>query len=97
LVATVDWDNLELDNLIRELRENVGGPDGEKMIWAFEQALGVARIDPDLLGYVLAAVVCLLAHSRDESPRAVLETFFRRSISDREWRERYVALFSDSR
>jgi hypothetical protein len=92
-VATVDWDNLDLEKLVRELRENVGGPDGEKMVWAFEQALGVARIDPDLLDYVLAAVVCLLARSNDETPRAVLEAFFRRSISDREWRERYVDLF----
>jgi hypothetical protein len=93
-VATVDWDNLELEKLVRELRENVGGPDGEKMVWAFERALSVARIDPGLLDYVLAAVVCLLAHSTGETPRAVLEAFFRRSISDREWRERYVELFA---
>ena len=93
-MAAVDWDNLELEKLVRELRENVGGPDGEKMVWAFEQALSVARIDPGLLDYVLAAVVCLLAHSTDETPRAVLEAFFRRSISDREWRERYVELFA---
>lgn len=93
-MATVDWDNLELEKLVRELRENVGGPDGEKMVWAFEQALSVARIDPGLLDYVLAAVVCLLAYSTDETPRAVLEAFFRRSISDREWRERYVELFA---
>jgi hypothetical protein len=92
-VATVDWDNLDLEKLVRELRENVGGPDGEKMVWAFEQALGVARIDPDLLDYVLAAVVCLLARSNDETPRSVLEAFFRRSISDGEWRDRYVELF----
>ena len=63
------------------------------MIWAFEQALGVARIDPGLLEYVLAAVVCMLARSTDQSPRAVLEAFGRRSISDREWRELYVDLF----
>lgn len=93
-MATVDWDNLELEKLVRELRENVGGPDGEKMVWAFEQGLSVARIDPGLLDYVLAAVVCLLAHSTDETPRAVLEAFFRRSVSDREWRERYVELFA---
>ena len=62
------------------------------MIWAFEQALGVARIDPGLLEYVLAAVVCLLA-ARRISRRAVLEAFGRRSISDREWCERYVDLF----
>ena len=71
----------------------MGGPDGEKMIWAFEQAIRIARIDPDLLEYMLAAVVCLLARSNDGSPRAVLEDFFRRSITDEEWRDRYIALF----
>jgi hypothetical protein len=92
-MTDMDWDRLELDDLVRELRENVGGPDGEKMIWAFEQAIRVARIDPELLEYVLAAVVCLLARSSDDSPRAVLEDFFRRSITDQEWRERYLPLF----
>ena len=89
----MDWDSLDLEDLVRELRENVGGPDGEKMIWAFEQAIRVARIDPDLLEYMLAAVVCLLARSSDVTPRAVLEDFFRRSITDQEWRERYMTLF----
>jgi hypothetical protein len=92
-MTDMDWDRLEFDDLVRELRENVGGPDGEKMIWAFEQATRVARIDPELLEYMLAAVVCLLARSSDDSPRAVLEDFFRRSITDREWRERYLPLF----
>jgi hypothetical protein len=92
-MTDMDWDRLELDDLVRELRENVGGPDGEKMIWAFEQAIRVGRIDPELLEYMLAAVVCLLARSSDDSPRAVLEDFFRRSITDQEWRERYLPLF----
>ena len=95
-MTAVDWDDFDFEPLVHELREGVGGPDGERMIWAFEQALGVARIDPGLLEYVLAAVVCLLARSTDQSPRAVLEAFGRRSISDREWRERYVALFPAS-
>ena len=38
----------------------------------------------------------LLARSTDHSPRAVLEAFGRRSISDREWHERYVDLFPAS-
>jgi hypothetical protein len=91
-VAIVDWDNLDLEPLTHELREGVGGPDGEKMIWAFEQALGIARIDPDLLNYILAAAACLLAHEADDSPRAVLDAFSRRSISDCEWHERYAGL-----
>ena len=55
LVPTVDWDNFDPESLFRELRDGLGGPDGEKMIWAFEQALAVARIDPDLLNHHLAA------------------------------------------
>ena len=97
LVAAVDWDKFDPESLTRELRDGLGGPDGEKMIWAFEQALGVARIDPDLLNHLLAATACLLAHANDESPRAVLAAFARRSVSDREWTERYAALFSGSR
>ena len=92
-MPTVDWDNFDPESLFRELRDGLGGPDGEKMIWAFEQALGVARIDPDLLNHHLAAAACLLAHAHGESPRAVLAAFARRSISDREWSERYAVLF----
>ncbi len=92
-MARVDWDDFDFDPLVRELRECVGGPDGEKMIWALEQAVGVARIDPELLDYMLAAVTCLLARVTDRSPRDVLEAYARRSISDEEWHERYSGLF----
>jgi hypothetical protein len=92
-VATVDWDDFDFDPLVRELRERVGGPDGEKMIWALEQAVGVARIDPELLDYMLAAVACLLARATDRPPREVLEAYARRSVSDDEWRRRYAELF----
>ena len=81
-MPTVDWDNFDHESLFRELRDGHGGPDGEKMIWAFEQALGVARIDPDLLNHLLAATACLLAHTNGESPRAVFAAFARRSISE---------------
>lgn len=93
-MVNVDWDSFDLEPLTQELREGVRGPDGEKMVWAFEQALGVARIDPDLLDYLLAAAACLLAHSSDTSPRDVLEAFARRSIPDSEWHDRYARLFS---
>jgi hypothetical protein len=92
-VATVDWDDFDFDPLLHELRERVGGPDGEKMIWALEQAVGIARIDPELLDYMLAAVTCLLARATDRSPRDVLEGYSRRSISDEEWHGRYSELF----
>src|SRR6266516_4529575 len=62
--------------LVEELRQHVGGPDGEKMIWAFQQAVRIARVDEGLLDYVLAAVVCLIARVNDCSPRTVLELFF---------------------
>jgi hypothetical protein len=38
----------------------------------------------------------MLARSTEQSPRAVLGAYGRRSISDREWRERYVDLFPAS-
>jgi hypothetical protein len=63
------------------------------MVWAFEQAVRAARIDEGLLDYLLAATVCLLARVNHCSPRHVLELFFRRSIGDEEWRQRYLPLF----
>ena len=92
-MAGVDWDEFELERLTDELRAKRGGPDAERMIWAFEEALRLARIDPDLLSYLLAAITCLLARLDDVTPRDVLETFFCRSISDEEWRRSYRPLF----
>jgi hypothetical protein len=89
----VDWDGVELEPLARVLRAHRSGPDAERMIWAFEEALRVARLDPELLSYLLAATTCLLARLDDCAPRDVLEAFFRRSIPDEEWRERYLPLF----
>ena len=63
------------------------------MVWAFERALRVAAIDTELLGHLLAATVCLIAADEDSTPRSVLETFFRRSISDSRWRAQYLPLF----
>jgi hypothetical protein len=91
-VPSIDWETLDLDRLKSELRESAGGADVEMTIWAFEEALRVARLDQHLLGYLLVASVCLLARAEASSPRAVLEAFFRRSVSDEEWREKYVRL-----
>ena len=44
--------------------------------------------------YLLAAAASLLAGAEGSSPRTVFETFFRRSVSDEEWRERYAALIA---
>ncbi len=93
-MSAIDWHELDLSALARELRASLPAAEAEKMIWAFEQALSTARIDGDLLRYLLAAVASLLARAEDSSPRTVFETFFRRSVSDEEWRERYAGLFA---
>jgi hypothetical protein len=90
----VDWDRFELGHLAREIRADGKTADAEKMIWAFEEAVRVARIDPELLSYQLAALTCLIARLEGASPRDVLEAFFRRSIPDDDWRERFLPLFS---
>jgi hypothetical protein len=88
------WDDLDLTALHRELRNALPAPEAEKMIWAFERALSVARVDGDLLRYLLAATASLVARAEDSSPRDVFEAFFRRSVSDEEWRDRYAGLLS---
>jgi hypothetical protein len=93
-MSGIDWYELDLETLARELRETLPPAEAEKMIWAFEQARSVARLDADLLRYLLAAVASLLAGVEDSSPRAVFEAFFRRSVSDDEWRERYAGMFA---
>jgi hypothetical protein len=92
-MRAVDWDAFDLDSLAEAVRARGHGPDSERMIWAFEEALRVARLDPELLPYLLAALTCLLARVEECSPRDVLEAFFRRSIPDEEWRARYLPLF----
>jgi hypothetical protein len=89
-----NWDELDLEPLAEELRETLPPPEQAKMMWAFEEALRVARIDDHLLEHVLVATVCLLARARGTTPREVLEVFFRRSVTDDEWRQRYAALFA---
>jgi hypothetical protein len=92
-MAPIDWDTFDTEELFLELRDAADGPDGEKMIWAFEEALRVARLDDGLLDYMLAATTCLLARVNGCAPRDVLELFFRRAISNVEWHERYRPLF----
>jgi hypothetical protein len=89
----LDWHELDLEMIARELRETLAPAEAERMVWAFEQALSVARIDGDLLRYLLAATASLLAGADGSSPRTVFEAFFRRSVSDDEWHDRYARLF----
>ena len=88
------WDAFELDRLASQVRTERPGPDAEKMVWAFERALAVAALDEELLDYLLAAAVCLLAGRDGITPRDVLERYFRRSLSEDAWRERYAHLFA---
>jgi hypothetical protein len=90
----IDWHDLDLDILAAELRSTLPAAEAEKMVWAFEQARSVARIDGDLLRYLLAATASLLARADDCSPRTVFEAFFRRSVSDDEWHDRYAGLIA---
>ena len=82
-----------MERLAEHLRRNPGGAEGEKMVWAFERAWRVAEVDVELLGHLLAATVCLIAADEHSSPRAVLEAFFRRSVTDARWRDEYQPLF----
>ena len=92
-MATVDWEGFDLHGLAEAVRGGGGGPDAERMVWAFEEGLRVARLDPELLSYLLAATACLVARLEECSPRDVLEAFFRRAVPDDEWRGRYLPLF----
>jgi len=89
----VDWDAFTLERVAAELRDQLSAPEAERMVYAFEWALRVARVDPELLPDLLAATACLLAHSEATTPRSVMETYFRRAVADVVWRERYEPLF----
>ena len=93
-MTVVDWHSIDLEELTRELRGNLNGPDADKLVWAFERAVEVARTDDDLLSYLAVAILCLLARLDESSPRSVLEAFFRQSVSDEAWRRTYLPLFA---
>ena len=59
-------------------------------MWAFERALQVARTDGALIENLVVASICLVAFERGETPRTILEQMFRRSVSDRDWQEKYA-------
>jgi hypothetical protein len=92
--AIVDWRDVEAEQLFEAIRARSPGPDAERTVWAFERALSVARLDPELLQHLLIAVVCLVAYEEGTTPRAVLEQLFRRSVSDAEWRDRFEPLLT---
>ncbi len=89
-----DWHDHDPGPLYDELRATLPAPEAEKMVFAFERAFEVARIDDELVDYLLAAALCLRARSDGATPRSVLEAFFRRAVPDEEWRERYADLLA---
>ena len=90
----MNWDDLDASALFESIRSQRPGPEAERTVWAFERALEVARIDPDLLEHLLVACVCLVAREQRTTPRTVLEHAFRRSVGDGEWRDRFAPLFT---
>ena len=88
-----DLSALDLEALLDELHEDNAPADAERMVRAFEEILLLVRDDPELLPSLVAASVSLLAYVEGSSPRAVLEQWFRRSVPDDVWRERYLPLF----
>lgn len=92
--APVEWQGVDPEQLFEAVRARRAAPDAERTVWAFERALAVARLDPELLRHLLVASVCLVAYEEGKPPRAVLEELFRRSVSDSEWRERFEPLLA---
>ena len=90
----MNWDEIDVSELFASIREQRPPPEAERTVWAFERALEVARIDPDLLEYLLVACVCLMAREQHTTPRTVLEHMFRRAVGDSEWRDRFAPLLS---
>ena len=90
----VDWSALELEGLAQHLRGSLSVGEAERMITAFEQIVRLAERDAESLPCLLAAAVCLLAFDESSSPRSILEAFFRRSVSDETWRDRYLPLLT---
>jgi len=88
-----DLSTLDLDALLDELHGSNAPADAERMVRAFDEVLRLVRRDPEALPFLLAATVSLLAYVEGSSPRTVLEQWFRRSVPDDVWRERYLPLF----
>jgi hypothetical protein len=93
MMSSVDWDTFDIGPLTEELRRACDPAEAERMVLAFERALELARIDPELLSHLLAATACLVARLDGVSPRSVLETYFRRAVSDERWQADYLPLF----
>ena len=88
----MDWREIDPGPLFDAIRARGPAADAEQAVWAFEEALGVARIDGRLVEHLLVACACLRAVDEHVSPRTILEQTFRRSVPDAEWHERFAPL-----
>jgi hypothetical protein len=84
-MGRVDWEDLDLTALAQQLRRGRKEIEAERMIVAFEHCVELAKADEAFLDDVLVAVVCLLAHSHDKTPRDVLDECFKRAMPDARW------------
>ena len=91
--GSMDCADVDLDGLVEELRASNPSAEAERLIRAFEEVLRLVRFDLELLPSLLAAAVSLSAYVEESSPRTVLEQWFRRSVPDEVWHERYRPLF----
>jgi hypothetical protein len=90
----MDWADADTETLFETIRQRGPAADAERVIWAFERALAIARIDPTLVDHMLVACVCLRAVEEGTSPRTILEHRFRRAVSDADWNDRFAPLFA---
>ena len=90
----MDWNDVDPAPLFEEVRGQTPPADAERMVWALEHILSGARVDPGLLDHLAVAAVCAIAYRDAETPRAVLDRLFRRSIPDEHWRSDYASLLT---
>ena len=88
----MDWHELDATALFETIREQSPPADAERMVWAFQQVLAAARVDPALLYHLAAAAVCAVAYRDRDTPRGVSEKLFRRAVSDERWQRDYQPL-----
>ena len=93
-MSHVDWENLDLTAVAEQLRRSHKEIEAERMIVAFEHCVELAKADEAFLDDVLVAVVCLLAHSHEKTPRDVLDECFKRAMTDTRWHADLAPLLS---
>ena len=96
-MSGVDWTDLDLTALGQQLRRGRKEIEAERMIVAFEHCVELAKVDEAFLDDVLVAVVCLLAHSHESTPRDVLEECFKRAMPDTRWQVDIAPLLAGQR